>query len=533
MLNTLIKGFKINAIFTLFSRITGFVRDIFFAYFLGAGIHSDIFFIASKIPNLFRRITAEGALTSSFLPIYSSLLEKKNKACAEEFSKIILFILCISIFLITIFLEFFMEELVLLFAPGFRKNIIIFEDIVFLARFTILFLPFISIVALFGSMLNASGRFAPFAFSPVILNISLIFSCLMITESMSIKAFPLAIALPFSGVIQLIFIFFCLRKYKLISKQYLNFAKIKKENFINFSKNLYLTFSRFIPALFSGGIFQLNILVDTLLASFLGIGAVSFLYYADRLIQLPLGIIGVALGITLLSTLSKTKILKNKLQTAIQLEKALKIGLFFGIPAMLVLLIFPEVIVNSLFKRGNFDFHESDQTILALICYSFGIPFLIISKSCQAVFLASGEVNKIVFVSIFQLLFNIILSIILMQFISHGGIALATSITTFFACFFYFKLIYNEQKIRIGKINSSDEEGLIYLTKYFFQILICSLLMIAFLKLITFFFNYINLEFSIIYVILFSLMGVICYFGITFLTEKIPLELLNNKEKII
>ena len=528
MLNFLIKGFKTNAIFTFVSRITGFIRDIFFAHFLGASIHSDIFFVASKIPNLFRRITAEGALTSSFLPVYRGLLENKNKLVAEEFSKLIFLILFVFILALTIIFEIFMNELVLIIAPGFRGDPLLFDNIVFLSRFTVLFLPLISFVALFGSMLNASGRFAPFAFSPIILNICLILACLTITENMQIKSFPLALTLPIAGLFQLLFIFYCLFKYKIISKSFLNFFSLKKKSFVSFSKSLHLTFNRFVPAFLSGSVFQINIVIDTLLASFLGIGAVSFLYYADRLVQLPLGIIGVALGTTLLSSLSIPSVLKDNTQTAIQFEKALKISLFFGIPAMLVLFIFPEIIVNSIFKRGNFAHEESKQTILALIFYSLGVPFLIISKSCQAVFLASGQANKILYISVFQLISNLILSIILMQYLAHGGIALATSISTFCGCIFYFKLIFEQKKIRLGELNSKKEEGLIYLTKYFFEILLCSFLMIVFLKLLTFFFQYLNFEISLIYVIIFSGMGFSFYFFIAFLTKKIPIELFKK-----
>ena len=528
MVKFLIKGFKTNAVFTLISRITGFIRDIFFAHFLGASVHSDIFFIASKIPNLFRRISAEGALTASFLPVYSGLLGSKKQFLAEEFSKLIFVILFFVIMALTITIEIFMKELVFIIAPGFHENVLVFDNIVFLSRFTILFLPLISVVALFGSMLNATGRFAPFAFSPIILNISLILSCLTITENMHIKSLPLGIALPISGLLQLLFIYYFLLKYKLISQKFLNFDSFKKKNFLKFSKSLKLTLKRFIPAVLSGGIFQINIVIDTLLASFLGIGSVSFLYYADRLVQLPLGIIGVALGTTLLSSLSKPMVLKNKTQTAIQFEKAIKISLFFGLPAMLVLLIFPETIVNSLFKRGNFSFEESSQTILALICYSLGVPFLIVSKSCQAVFLASGQTNKILYIAIFQLISNIILSIILMQFLDHGGIALATSLSTFGGCLLYFKLIFDQKKIRLGEFNSKKEEGLIYLIKYFFEILTCSFLMIVFLKLLSFFFNYINLEVSIIYIIIFSIMGGSFYFFIAFLTKKLPIELFKK-----
>ena len=528
MLKFFIDGFKINAIFTLFSRLTGFIRDIFFAYFLGAGIHSDIFFIASKIPNLFRRITAEGAFTSSFLPVYSGLLSGKNRKIAEEFSKLIFVILLILITILTIILEIFMNELILLIAPGFQENQELLNQIITLSRFTILFLPIISIVALFGAMLNASGKFAPFAFTPIILNVCLVIACIFIAKNMTIKSFPLAIALPVSGIIQLLFILFFSFKYKLISKDFFNFLKLKKQNLLKFSKLLNVTMKRFFPAMLSGGIFQINILVDTLLASFLGVGAISFLYYADRLVQLPLGVIGVALGTALISSLSRPTILKNKTKTAIQFEQSLKICIFFSIPAMLALLFFPEIIVNSLFKRGNFGSYESEQTTFALICYSLGIPFLIMTKSCQAVFLASGKTYRIMLISLFQLIANIILSLILMKHLFHGGIALATSISTFLGCVFYFKLIYNDKKIRVGKLTLNNDFGLVYLIKYIFVILFISLMMIIFLDFLIFLFDFINLEINLFYVFLFALLGICFFTFITYITKQIPVELFNN-----
>ena len=528
MLKFFLDGFKINAVFTLASRLTGFIRDIFFAYFLGAGIHSDIFFIASKIPNLFRRITAEGAFTSSFLPVYSGLFNGKNKKNAEQFSKLIFIILLIFIIILTIILEVFMNELILMIAPGFYENKELLNQIVILSRFTILFLPIISIVALFGAMLNASGKFAPFAFTPIILNISLICACLFIYKNFNIKSFPLALALPMSGLIQLLFICFYSFKYKLISKEFFNIFKLKKQMILKLLKPLNLTMRRFFPAMLSGGIFQINILVDTLLASFLGVGAVSFLYYADRLVQLPLGVIGVALGTALISSLSRPVILKSRIKTAIQFEKALKICIYFSIPSMLALLYFPEIIVNALFQRGNFGIGEAEKTIFALICYSFGIPFLIAIKSCQAVFLASGKTYKIMLISLFQLLANIILSIILMQYLFHGGIALATSISTFLGCVLYFKLIYNDKKIRIGKLTLNNDYGLIYLTKYIFVILFISFLMIIFLKFLIILFDFINLDISLFYAFIFAFLGICFFTFITYITKQIPLELFNN-----
>ena len=215
--------------------------------------------------------------------------------------------------------------------------------------------------------------------------------------------------------------------------------------------------------------------------------------------QLPLGVVGVALGITLISSLSRPEILKSNTKTSIQFEKAIKISIYFSIPAMLVFLCYPEIIIDSLYKRGNFGTFESDQTILALICYAFGIPFFVISKSCQAVFLSSGKTVIILLISILQLVFNIILSLVLMQYLAHGGIALATSISTFVGCVFYLKFIVREKKLRIGKFTSTLDEGLMYLIKYTIIITFISFLMIAFLKVLIHFFIFINFNINLVY----------------------------------
>jgi len=530
MLDFFLRGFRINAIFTFISRISGFVRDMFFAHFLGAGLHSDIFFIATKLPNLFRRITAEGALTSSFLPIYSGLLNSKDKELAYYYSKIIFLILLLSVLIITALIQVFLHEVIILLAPGFLDNKKLLADIVTLSRFTILFLPLISIVALFGAMLNAAGRFTPFAILPIIINLTFICTCLIVSEDLKIKSLPLAISLPIAGLMQMIFIYICARRYKLVNRNFFKIFYFKTNIFKQLSQKLNSTLKRFFPALITGGIFQINILIDTLLASFLGFGSISFLYYADRLIQLPVGIIGVALGTSLLASLSHPKILNSNKKTSIQLENAIKIGLFFSIPSTLVLMLFPEIIVNSIFKRGNFSNFESNQTVLALYFYSFGLPFLIISKSCQSIFLAAGKPKKIMFISIIQLICNIILSLILMQYFNHGGIALATSCATFLGTILYFKLILKEKKLRIGNFQSNKKEGIIYLIKYFFKIVICTFLMIVFLKLVVILFQYFDFEINLLYLVIFTMLGLIFYFFVSYITKIIPMEIFRTRK---
>ncbi len=524
MLKFFVEGFRINALFTLFSRITGFLRDMFFAHYLGAGFHSDIFFVATKLPNLFRRITAEGALTSSFLPIYSGLINGNQKILAENFSKLIFIILLVFVTLLTIILQIFLDEVIIFIAPGFLDNKKLLDEIVTLSRFTIFFMPIISIVALFGAMLNASGRFGPFAFIPIIINITFIFSCLMITDDLKIKSLPLAISLPIAGLIQLIFILYFAWRYKLINKRFFKILEVDQKNLKKLTEKLNSTLKRFFPAFLTGGIFQINILIDTLLASFLGIGSISFLYYADRLVQLPLGVIGVALGTTLLSSLSHPKVLSSIKQTSIQFEKSIKIGLYFSIPSMLVLMFFSDIVVSSIFKRGNFSEIETSQTMVALYFYSFGLPFFIISKSCQSIFLAAGKPKKIMYISLVQLVCNLFLSLILMQYINHGGIALATSIATILGTILYFKLILKEKKLRVGKFKSNNQEGLLYLFKYLIKISLCSLSMIIFLKFIVNFFQILDFNINLLYLVIFTMLGLTFYLVVSYKTKQMPTE---------
>ena len=247
MIKFFIKGFRVNALLTILSRITGFIRDIVLAFFLGAGIASDIFFISSKLPNLFRRITAEGAMTSSFLPIYSKLLHQDKSENAQKFSAIICFFLIIFLSILVIIFEIFMPIFIKIIAPGIINYKNFFDDIVMLSRFTIIFLPFISMTAFFGAMLNASGRFFYFAFTPIIFNLCIIFSCFYINDALKIKSLPLAIAMPISGFIQLCFIYYFVKKFNLITKVFYKISNLKQNNFNKFKNNTSDTLKRFFP----------------------------------------------------------------------------------------------------------------------------------------------------------------------------------------------------------------------------------------------------------------------------------------------
>ena len=514
-----IKGFRINALLTILSRLTGFIRDIILAFFLGAGIVSDIFFISSKLPNLFRRITAEGAMTSSFLPIYSKLLHEGKSESAQKFSAIICFILIFFLTILIILFEVFMPFFIKIIAPGIANNEKIFSDIVILSRFTIIFLPFISLTAFLGAMLNASGRFFYFAFTPIIFNLSIIVSCFFITDALKIKSLPLAIAMPISGFIQLCFMYYFVKKFNLITKVFFQKSNLKQGNFKKFKKNIYDALKRFFPAVLSGGVFQINILVDTILATFVGFGAVSFLYYSDRIMQLPLGIIGVSLGTALLSSISHPKIVNNNKKISDQLTIALKISLYFSIPSMLTLIFFSEFIISSLFERGSFDQKSSKSVALALTMYSLGLPFVMIIKCFQSVLIATGKIKKILYISIFQLITNFTLSIILMKYLLHGGIALATSISSILSFIIYLFFILKNKKLIFSSINSNN------ILFYLIKILILSFVMICILYLLQ---HIINYKSGIIHLSIFTSIGILFYILITFITKQIPNELFSR-----
>jgi len=522
-----IKGFTQSAIFTLFSRITGFIRDIFIATFLGAGVSSDIFFIAFKLPNLFRRITAEGALTSAVVPIYSKLKEQKNKLLADKFLKTVILKLSVLLCIVVLIFQIMMPFVVYFLAPGFSDDNIVINNIIMMTRITIFFMPLISIVALLGVATNVSGRFWALSFTPIILNSCIIISCFFIKEDLIIKSLPLAIATVLAGIFQLVFMLIIIQKFKVMDLRFIN-------NKIDITKDkneikIYLkqTWNKFLPAAFGGGVIQVNLLVDTILASLLGFGSISYLYYADRIAQLPLGIIGIALGSVLLTSLSKSTASKDKKQFSTELIASLKIGIFFSIPAAVVFINFSELFIKILFERGEFTTLETIQTSQALIAYSIGIPAFIILKSCQPAFFALGDTKTPLYIGFLLLILNIVFSLLFMYFLRHAGIALATSMVSWFGVMIYIGLLVRNGRIAKPNLDDFTKDLNYYsLLIYLGKIIIVSLIMLIIMKL--------SLDVLLLFItnkilILFFLvsLGLVTYALTTYKLGYMPEQLLN------
>ena len=514
-----IKGFKHTALITFLSRITGFIRDVFLASFLGAGIHSDIFIIAFKLPNLFRRITAEGALTSALLPIYTLLKEKKGIVFANNFFKVFTFrvIICLTI-LLAIF-EIFMPFIIYLLAPGFANEDMLLNQIILLSRITIFFMPLISIVALLGVVTNISGRFWAIATTPIILNICLIFACFFIKEEEFLKSLPLALATVTAGIFQIIFMIIIIKKFNILKMEIKSTKKQKSEDTNDIKFYIKKTWTKFMPAAFGGGILQINLLVDTILASLLGFGSVSYLYFSDRIAQLPLGIIGIALGTSLLASLSISSAENDAKQFSKQLTSSFKIGLFFSIPSSLVFILFPDIIISVLFERGEFGINEKYQTVTALIAYSIGIPAFIILKSCQPAFLAEGDTKTPMYIGIVMLLLNITLSLILMKYLSHAGIALATSLSSWIGCIIYIIILFKNNKI----------QNILILVIYSIKIFLMSSIMILVMKLCFYQISTFQID-KTITLFLIVISGLLTYFLTCGFLRYIPQELLKNQK---
>ena len=518
-------GFSQSAFLTTLSRISGYIRDVFIATFLGAGIFSDIFFISFKLPNLFRRITAEGALTSSFLPIYAKLRSQNNDFVAIKYFKKIIYKVTLMLILLMIVFQISMPIVVSFIAPGFIDNNEVTNQIISLTRITMIFMPLISAVALLGVATNVSGRFWILSFTPIILNSFIILGCLSISDFWTIKSLPLGIAMVIGGIFQLIFMIVMIKRYKI-----LNSKKTKKqvgtkndESVINF--HIKQTWRRFFPAAFGGGILQINLLVDTILASLLGFGAVSYLYFADRITQLPLGIIGVALGTSLLTSLSRASAQNDIKQFSKELIISFKIGLFFSIPAAFVFIFYNDLLIKVLFERGEFTFNETKQTSVALFAYSLGIPAFIMMKSCQPAFLATGNTKTPMYIGFILLILNIILSFILMSLLNHAGIALATSIVSWIGTTIYITILVKNGKITKPKISLKDEDSNLFVVIFYgLKITLVSIFMIIGMKLFQYTLEIFNFNETLILLVL-CVIGFFVYLLISLIFKYIPQEL--------
>ncbi len=431
----------IYSFFTLISRALGYVRDILIAIFLGTGVLADIFFVAFRLPNTFRRIFSEGALNSAFVPIYSKLLLNKPTDNAKIFAGNTLLVFFIFTSLVVIVVEVFMPYFVTILAPGFLNDENKFQELIKVSRIIFPFLILICLSSLYSSILNSHNKFALSASLPIFLNIALIASLIVAFFLSSNFLLYLSWGVIIGGMMQLILLI-CALTYNKIEIKY--FSKVVKNNMKKF-------FQLFSISFFSSGLLQINILIGTIIASFES-GAISYLYYADRVYQLPLALIGIAIGIVLLPAISLK--IENKMEDEISqtIENTLIFALLVSIPASIGIFILPELIVEVLFERGEFNELSTLNTSLVLKYYSFGLVAFILMKIYNPIFFAYEDAKPALYVTLTNLILNTIISIILFLKIGFIGIAIGTSVSAWLSVIMmqyflsknnYYKISYN------------------------------------------------------------------------------------------
>ena len=516
--------FKIISIvgsLTFLSRILGYFRDLLIARVIGAGLISDCFFVAFKLPNLFRRILGEGAMNAAFIPVVSGVRTKSGKKSADAFFSNIFSFLLVALLAFVLILEIFMPLIITLIAPGFSDNPEKFDHSINLTRLTFPFVLFICLTSLMGAYLNTLGKFASMAVTPIILNLSLIFVLLIFfkSENLFLISSTLSFVVSIAGIIQVIWMYYNIRREK--SKLSINFSFLKT---FKSDKEITKFFKLLFPAILGNGAYQINLLIDMILASTLPDGSISFLYYADRVNQLPLGVLGIAIGTALLPVLSSQVKKNQKKEAEKSISKAIKFGILFSIPAFFGLLIFSENIISFLFFRGAFEYKDVQATSSALIALCCGLPAFIMIKILVIPFFANEDTKTPIKISLFCMSINLILNLILIREFLHVGLAISTSVSAWinFILLFY---ILNKN------LNYSFD---ISIFKVFLKVSLASLTM-SYIVLKTYEFMINNFEMYTLYntnfiLILCIIFGIIIYSALMYFLGIKELEI--NKWKI-
>ncbi len=442
---------------TLISRIFGYIRDAFIAFVLGAGALNDAFIIAFRIPNLFRTIFGEGAFSAAFVPIYSALSSKSGTE-AKKFAQQVQAWLLIALIIFSAIMMYFMPELVMIMAPGYIDDQSIFTTAVALGRITFPYIIFMSFLAFYGGMLNSLGKYAAFASAPILLNIVMIFSVafVSITET---KAHALSYGVLIAGIVELLWVLYFAKKNKIL----VNFTFSLK-----MSDEVKTLLKRIIPGIFGSGIAQINVFITTILASYV-IGGISYLYYADRIYQLPLALIGTAMGTVLLPTLAKDYENGNSASAIKNKNTAIEFCMLFTIPAMLAIVILSEDIIKLLFEHGEFTHEATIQTSKALSVFAFGLPAYVLLKVFTSSFFAAGDTKTPVIISTLSLLVNILISLLLLSQFKHVAIAIGSVVSSWLMLIILIKLSINKKRYKLS------ENSLTRILKFFISGLLMTL----------------------------------------------------------
>ena len=404
---------------TMLSRITGLIREFLIARTFGASVYTDAFFVAFRIPNLLRRLFAEGAFSQAFVPILAEYKNQRGGRATRILGDHVATVMFWALLATSIIGVIAAPLLVLLMASGFASDPLAMSLSVSMTRIMFPYILFMSLVALAGGILNTWREFRVPAFTPVLLNLSFIASALFLAPFMEQPVYALAIAVIAGGVFQLAFQLPALRKIGMLPRIGLNpFSVLADEGVRRVLKQM-------LPATFAVSAAQISLIINTNIASHLADGSVSWLSYADRLMELPTGLLGVALGTILLPSLSKANAVGDQQEYSSLLDWGLRLTFLLAMPAAIALMVLAVPITTTLFHYGRFDALSVDMTARALVAYGVGLMGLILVKILAPGFYAKQDIRTPVKIGIGVLVATQLMNLMFVPWIAHAGLALS------------------------------------------------------------------------------------------------------------
>ncbi len=463
----LLRSGVIVSAMTLLSRFLGLARDIVFASFVGAAAGADAFFVAFKIPNFLRRLFAEGAFAQAFVPVLSEYREKGTHEAVKNLIDRVCGCLGVTLALLTVLVVLAAPAVTVVFAPGFWDDPYKFDLAQQMLRITFPYLLLISLTGFAGAILNSYDRFAIPAFTPVLLNVCLISSAVWVSPYFDQPVIALAWGVLIAGMVQLAFQIPFLWKLRLLPQPKVDF----KDDGV---KRILLLMA---PAIFGVSVSQINLLLDTVLASFLPTGSISWLYYSDRLVELPLGTIAIAIGTVILPSLSRQHVNKNSEQFSATMDWALRCILLVAIPAAIALMMLSAPILSTLFEYGKTTANDIAMSSLSLKAYAIGLLAFMLIKVLAPGYFSRQDTKTPVKIGIIAMFVNMVLNLLLVipfHFywqIGHVGLALATSL----AAFLNAGLLY--RGLRKDKHYHPNKGWGIYIARLFFANVLMAILL--------------------------------------------------------
>lgn len=473
----LFKSTAVVSFFTLLSRLAGFLRDALFARFFGATIWTDAFVVAFKIPNFMRRIFAEGSFSLAFIPVLNEIKTTQSKAYLHQFVNHVFGSLFAVLLVVLAVMELIAPGIVMAFAPGFMDDQHVFDETVQMLRITLPYLLFISLVAFSSGILNSFGKFAVAAATPILLNLVLIIAMVYFRHQFEIPVKVLAVGVLVAGLVQLVFQIPFLIKLGIIPKPVVKFhdPEVKK------------VMTLMVPTLIGSSVAQINLLVDTLLATMLPlVGSPTFLYYSDRLLEFPLGLFGIAISTVILPKLSQTFARKDQHEYQQTMRWAMSLAMFVALPSAVGLLVLAKPVIVTLFGYGEFTLLNATYTSYSLMVFMLGLPAFVANKVLLPAFYARKDTKSPVKIALKAMLINVILNFAFVgvlyyfEVVSlHMGLAMAGVSSAWVQCFWLY------QKLKAQKVIQEAILSKMYLFKLLISLLVMTAVLFIFMRFYT------------------------------------------------